>query len=87
MIAEYAVRSAGIRPSQWRLYWAQMGSIEIPVPTLSAQDEMTRRIDTQTQRIDSLVAEAERLIQLSRERRTALITAAVTGQNDVRSVA
>ncbi len=32
MIAEYAVRSTGIRPSQWRLYWDEMGDIKIPYP-------------------------------------------------------
>lgn len=33
--------------------------------------------------VDSLIAKTERFIELARERRTALITAAVTGQIDV----
>ena len=44
-------------------------------------------LDEQTARIDILIAETERFIELSRERRAALITAAVTGQIDVREVA
>lgn len=40
----------------------------------------------QTSKIDSLIAESERFIELSRERRAALITAVVTGQIDVREV-
>ena len=36
-------------------------------------------------KIDTLIAETERFIELSRERRSALITAAVTGQIDVRA--
>lgn len=87
MIAEYAVRSTGIRPSQWRLYWEQMGAIEIPLPPLNEQDEIIARIQAQTERIDELAAEAKRLIELARERRAALVTAAVTGQIDVQSVA
>ncbi|APH02826.1 restriction endonuclease subunit S [Janibacter sp. RAF20_2_2] len=38
-------------------------------------------------KIDDLIAGTERFIELSRERRAALITAAVTGQIDVREVA
>lgn len=41
----------------------------------------------QTSKIDMLVAESERIVELSRERRAALITAAVTGQIDVREMA
>jgi type I restriction enzyme S subunit len=37
--------------------------------------------------IDALAAEAQKAIDLLQERRTALITAAVTGQIDVRRLA
>ena len=84
MIAEYAVRSTGIRPSQWRLYWDQMGNIEVPVPPITWQSTVVARVDEQTAKIDTLIAETERFIEVSRERRSALITAAVTGQIDVR---
>lgn len=86
MVAEYAIRSTGIRPSQWRLYWDQMGMIEIPVPPISQQIEAVERIDEQTAKIDMLIEETQRFIELSKERRAALITAAVTGQIDVREV-
>ena len=39
----------------------------------------------QAKQIDTLIAETERFIELSRERRSALITAVVTGQIDVRA--
>jgi type I restriction enzyme S subunit len=48
-----------------------------------AADQLAMR----TARIDALIAETERFIELSRERRAALITAAVTGQIDVRGEA
>ena len=38
-------------------------------------------------KIDTLIAESETFIELARERRSALITAAVTGQIDVREAA
>lgn len=85
MIAEYAERSTGIRPSQWRLYWEQMGQIEMPVPEIETQQEQVDRLEEQLARIDLLKLEAERLIELARERRSALITAVVTGQIDVGS--
>lgn len=61
-----------------------LGSIQIPVPPLAEQQRVTRYLDEQTARIDALIAETERFIELSRERRAALITAAVTGQIDLR---
>ena len=45
------------------------------------------RLDSQTAKIDALIAETEQFIELSRERRSALVTAAVTGQIDVRESA
>lgn len=43
-------------------------------------------LDTETAKLDTLTAEAERAIALLQERRTALISAAVTGQIDVREL-
>ncbi|UUO02305.1 restriction endonuclease subunit S [Mycolicibacterium novocastrense] len=83
MIAEYAVRSTGIRPSQWRLYWDEMANIELCVPPRTQQAAIVERIDEQIAKIDNLITETERFIELARERRSALITAAVTGQIDV----
>ncbi|UDY22454.1 restriction endonuclease subunit S [Nocardioides sp. Kera G14] len=42
------------------------------------------RLELSLSRLDALIAETERFIELSKERRAALITAAVTGQIDVR---
>lgn len=84
MIAQYALRSTGIRPSQWRLYWDQMGDIEVPVPTRETQLRIVDELTTQTGKIDTLIERTQRFIELARERRAALITAAVTGQIDVR---
>jgi type I restriction enzyme, S subunit len=57
------------------------------LPDLAEQRRITEHINDQAAKIDMLIAEAERFIELSKERRAALITAAVTGQIDVREVA
>lgn len=56
----------------------------IPLPPLDEQRQIAAYLDAETAKIDVLIAESARLIELARERRTALITAAVTGQIDVR---
>lgn len=58
-------------------------AFQIPLPPLDEQRTIVRHLDEHTIQIDSLISESERFIELSRERRSALITAAVTGQSDV----
>lgn len=58
----------------------------LAVPPLDEQGRVVRYLDEQTEKIDALIAETEEFIELSQERRSALITAAVTGQIDVREM-
>ena len=58
----------------------------IPLPPESNRKEISAFLETATRRIDVLVAEARTAITLMQERRTALISAAVTGQIDVRGL-
>ncbi|MDV2980843.1 UNVERIFIED_CONTAM: restriction endonuclease subunit S [Actinomycetes bacterium ARC8] len=60
-------------------------AFRIPVPPIDEQRAIVERINEQTTRIDALIAKAEEHIALAKERRSALITAAVTGQFDVRT--
>jgi type I restriction enzyme S subunit len=60
-----------------------IGALRIPVPPLATQCTIVQDLNEQTAKIDTLIAKTERFIKLSKERRTALITAAVTGQIDV----
>ncbi len=62
---------------------ADLHAFRVPRPPLDEQRDISRRIDQETARTDALMAKAERFIELARERRSALITAAVTGQIDV----
>lgn len=58
----------------------------VPVPPRHEQDAIQNYIEERTKRFDALIGEAEVAINLLQERRTALISAAVTGQIDVRGL-
>lgn len=70
-----------------RLNTKVVQQVEIPVPDRATQAEIVARSAAKIKKIEGLIVETERFIELSRERRAALITAAVTGQIDVREVA
>jgi len=59
-------------------------AVRIPVPPLQEQQEISGSLGARLNWLDTLTAEAERAIDLLQERRTALISAAVTGKIDVR---
>lgn len=59
----------------------------VTVPPLDEQRDIADFIESQAGPMDTLQAEAERAIELLQERRTALISAAVTGKIDVREFA
>ena len=61
-----------------------MRDFAIALPPREEQADIETFLDRETAKIDALVAEQERLIALLKERRSALISAAVTGQIDVR---
>lgn len=58
--------------------------LPVPRPPEEEQGRILEHLDRATSRIDTLIAKTERSIELLREHRTALITAAVTGKIDLR---
>lgn len=56
----------------------------VPIPPLSEQHQIADYLDKMQSHFDALTESAEKGIQLMQERRTALISAAVTGKIDVR---
>jgi type I restriction enzyme S subunit len=58
--------------------------VKVPVPSIEEQEAITRHITRTLLRMDDLVAAQMAAIDLLQERRTALISAAVTGKIDVR---
>lgn len=65
----------------------KLRALRVPATDADEQRRIVAYLDEQTAKIDTLIAKTERFIELSRERRSALITAAVTGQIDVRTEA
>jgi type I restriction enzyme, S subunit len=61
--------------------------LEIAIPPIDEQRSIVAALGRETTKLDALTAEAERAIELLQERRTALISAAVTGKIDVRGLA
>jgi type I restriction enzyme S subunit len=55
------------------------------LPPKEEKLEIANYLDEQTAKIDTLIQKAESAITLMQERRTALISAAVTGKIDVRN--
>ncbi len=75
--------SKGVWSSRLRLYPEGFFAVSIPVPPLSEQREIVNFITTRTSRLDELQAATAHTITLLKERRSALIAAAVTGQIDI----
>jgi type I restriction-modification system DNA methylase subunit len=64
----------------------RIGALLTVKPPLDEQVAIVEEIERASGNYDTLIAEAERAIELLQERRTALISAAVTGKIDVRGV-
>jgi type I restriction enzyme S subunit len=65
----------------------QIGRVKIAVPPPREQKAIVEYVGGQANPLAALAAEAQKAIDLLQERRTALISAAVTGQIDVRKFA
>lgn len=76
--------SRGVTDFRLRLYWDEFKNIRIAVPPLEEAEKICGHIHRITVRYDSLRNSSEQSIALLQERRTALISAAVTGKIDVR---
>lgn len=70
-----------------RISRSQLGELRVPFPPHDEQLAIAARLRDEAARAEPLLAEARRAIELLQERRAALISAAVTGQIDVRAAA
>lgn len=68
----------GIRERSTEFRWNEAGNVVLPVPPTSEQEGICRFLDRETSKIDALVAEQQRLIELLKEKRQAVISHAVT---------
>jgi type I restriction enzyme, S subunit len=81
---QYAEGSEGALQQHFNIETA--GNLRIALPSLDEQAEIVAFLDATVRGIDTLTDEAERAIALLKERRAALISAAVTGKIDVRGL-
>jgi len=79
------IRDSGNETSQMNLNAEVVSKFKMTIPPLEEQIAIAAFLDTETAKFDTLTTEANRAIALLQERRSALISAAVTGKIDVRS--
>ncbi|MEV8252371.1 restriction endonuclease subunit S [Rhodoglobus sp. NPDC076762] len=84
-VVEMTRHSRGVTASRLRLYPESFLRLGVVVPPADEQRAIARSITQEAAKIDTLIAKANEHIALAKERRSALITAAVTGHLDVRT--
>jgi type I restriction enzyme S subunit len=77
----YSIRTGGMHP---HLNCGEVQYVRLPVPPRVEQAEILAFISSKTKTFDALINSQNTAIELMQERRTALISAAVTGKIDVR---
>ena len=88
IFAQEVIRySKGVWSSRLRLYPEGFFEVLLPVPSFSEQLEIVAHIAKETSKLNGLLTATERTTGLLKERRAALIAAAVTGQIDVEGAA
>lgn len=87
MAAYEFIRDSGNETSQMNLNAEVVGKFKMTIPPIDEQQRIVEFLDAETAKLDALKAEAQRGIELLKERRNALISAAVTGKIDVRNAA
>ena len=85
ILTEARMRTKGIGVPDLGL--GEIARFPIPLPPVAEQEEIVSHLEHETGVLTRLLAQAERAIELLQERRTALISAAVTGKIDVREFA
>ena len=84
--AECARHSHGIVRDRLRLYWDGFRDIRVPLPSPEEQAAIVAHFDRNAAKLDGLKISTKLTIGLLTERRSALITAAVTGKIDVENL-
>jgi type I restriction enzyme S subunit len=67
-----------------KISFETLGDQLLPLPPPLEQSAIVIALNSETTRIDTLIAKTKQSIGLLKKRRSALITAAVTGQIDLR---
>ncbi len=82
VVSEFSLESKGL--TMENLNTETLGRVRLPVPPVSEQREILGYVKSVSGKYGLLIDKASSAIELIKERRTALISAAVTGKIDVR---
>ncbi|MEA3275794.1 MAG: hypothetical protein U9Q81_11000 [Pseudomonadota bacterium] len=86
-VAEVNRWSKGVWSSRLRLYPENFFEMRLPIPPEDEQWEIVRAVEDEGKKSRELAAELRESMAMLKERRSALITAAVTGQIDLEEMA
>jgi restriction endonuclease S subunit len=81
------IRDASIQATIQNVSAERYGNLPLPILPLHVQAEIVKQLTAEAERTDGLISTLSNQCTLLKERRQALITAAVTGQIDVRQAA
>lgn len=84
---EVEIEANGASASMVNIAQSVILNLSVALPPIAEQIKAISAIEVGTTHIDTLISKTQRSIDLLKERRAALITAAVTGQIDVRDAA
>lgn len=82
--SQIELAASGASSSMVNIGQSTILELEVAVPALAEQQQIVKFLDEETECLDKLAVQAKRGIALLQERRSALISAAVTGKIDVR---
>lgn len=81
------VDSISVESTRKRFGLGELKQLRVVLPSVPEQEQIVTWIEERTSKIDVLIQKSEQSTTLLKERRSALITAAVTGQIDLREAA
>jgi type I restriction enzyme, S subunit len=82
-VKEVTRYSKGVWSSRLRLYPEGLFEVQFPIPPIVEQQQIVESVAEQTRQIDELMVATQDTMVLLKERRSALISAAVTGRLDL----
>ncbi|PJE27340.1 EcoKI restriction-modification system protein HsdS [Pseudooceanicola marinus] len=86
-VEKFMLASMSVGDIQRQIKWPHLRVVPVTVPDVAEQKRLAVALDQEGDRIAGLITKTERSIELLKEKRSALITAAVTGKIDARTAA
>lgn len=86
-VDQFMLASMSVGDIQRQIKWPHLRRVMVSLPPLSEQKRIVEELNTRLSRLEGLIARTRLSVTYLQEKRTALITAAVTGKIDVRNAA